>query len=57
MLVSAVIRCAEVLLLLAQEEVVGAVGIVGTLLLVKEFMLLLAQVMLCISAVAVGTGL
>ncbi len=42
---SAVIGCAEVLLLLVQEEVVGAVG-----------MLLLAQVMLCMSAVAVGTG-
>ncbi len=53
MLVSAVIGCAEVLLLLVQEEVDGA----GTmLLLVKKFMLLLAQDMLCISAVAIGTG-
>ncbi len=53
MLVSAVIGYAEVMLLLVQEELVGAVTM---LLLVKEFMLLLAQVMLWMSAVAVGTG-
>jgi hypothetical protein len=50
---SAFIGCAEVLLLLVHEEVVGAVTM---LLLVKEFLLLLAQVRLCMSAVAVGTG-
>ncbi len=43
----------NMLLLLVQEEVVGAVTM---LLLVKEFLLLLAQDMLCISAVAIGIG-